>query len=85
MQPILHRFAPTVVESGFENFKMTFKWSEYRGCCQPYNCISTSSTSSSNTPAAAASSTGGSPVPARLLPNPSNPWQDTPVARRCPC
>lgn len=28
VQPQLHRFTPTVVESGFENFSILFKWSE---------------------------------------------------------
>ena len=55
MQPILHRFAPTVVESGFENFKMTFKWSEY--CCR---CLH-------QQPAAATCSRVGSPVAAQSL------------------
>ncbi len=32
VQPQLHRFTPTVVESGFENFSILFKWSE---CPQP--------------------------------------------------
>ena len=25
--PVLHRFAPSLVESGFENFQMVFRWS----------------------------------------------------------
>ncbi len=28
VQPVLHRFAPSLVESGFEGFSMVFDWSE---------------------------------------------------------
>lgn len=34
LQPVLHRFAPRVSGSGFENFEVKFKWSEWLQRCR---------------------------------------------------